>query len=467
MTSSMLQKSDLRGYQQRTVTALYEADALQLVVGMGGGKTATALTAIRELIDDGVIRRALVIAPRLVASQVWPNEPAQWQHLHDMRVKLVDGNATRRMRAFLEPADVYVIGINHVPWLVKYLAVMPHDHPLFDLLCIDELSKLKSPNGSWGKKLTSLADRWRIRWGLTGTPRPNGYLDQFRPLTVLTAGKLWGANFHQWRETNFRATDFKRYNWVIRQNHEPSIIRKIGSVTVTIADDEMPDLPPLTSLVHWVDLPKGAREIYDDMEKDLFAEFDNDPNVLAANSGVASGKLAQVSQGFMYSGPARIRLASSMGSDVNYLHNEKMEMLQELVEQLDGQPTLIAYEFVEDLRRINEAWPDLKWLGNEADSEANIAAWNAGEVPLLALNPASAAHGLNLQHGGSHLILYGMPWSSELYDQLIKRFYRPGQEKHCFVHHILARDTIDQVKFDRVHNKMEAQDAFKKYLRKV
>ena len=63
----MRQKSEMRPYQNRIATELYESDEEIAVARPGGGKTVGGLTAIEELMRDRHIRHALVIAPKRVA----------------------------------------------------------------------------------------------------------------------------------------------------------------------------------------------------------------------------------------------------------------------------------------------------------------------------------------------------------------------------------------------------------------
>jgi len=460
----------MRAAQQRTATMLYESTALQAVLKMGAGKTAAALTAIKELLEDGHIRAALVVAPRKVSQLVWPAEPKLWEHLCHLKVCYVSGPPEQRRKLLLSGGyDIYSIGVDNLPWLLKLLADLPADHYLFDLLCIDELSTLKSPRGKRAQKMRDNAKRWKTIWGLTGTPRPNGYEDQFMPMAILTRGKLWGKKFDQWRAEHFAPenNDFKggrvpldQLKWEIRPEHEAKIAADISSVSITLADDDMPELPPLTSVFHWVDLPPKIMAYYRTMERDFVAKYKDNPAVMAANIAVASGKLCQIVQGFVYEDDVTVQL----------LHTEKADMLVELVEGLNGNPVLLTYEFKEDLQVLEERWPGLPYLGAGV-SDKKVAQyekqWNASQLPILGLHPASAGHGLNLQHGGSQMIWYGMTWSAELYEQTLKRFHRPGQRLHCFAHHILARGTIDEVKYNRVVGKMTAQQAFETYLRRV
>jgi superfamily II DNA or RNA helicase len=171
----------LYGYQQRAATFFYERDAAFMVAPLGAGKGAAALTALAELIRDGHRRHALVVAPKLVATTVWPLEATLWPHLTHLRIAVVSGTPERR-RALLAAAptrEVTVIGVDLVPWLVDELAAYADDHPLLDVLIIDETSRLKDPSGKRARALLKIAGRFRTRWGLTGTPRPNSSMDLF------------------------------------------------------------------------------------------------------------------------------------------------------------------------------------------------------------------------------------------------------------------------------------------------
>src|SRR5262245_50640732 len=139
----------LRSYQQRAATYLYERDAAFLVAPLGAGKGAAALTALAELIRDGERCHCLVIAPKLVATTVWPLEITSWPHLEHLKIAVLDGSPDRR-RSLLATAaarEVTAIGVDLVSWLVGELADLADDHPLFDVLIIDETSRLKDPSG--------------------------------------------------------------------------------------------------------------------------------------------------------------------------------------------------------------------------------------------------------------------------------------------------------------------------------
>jgi len=473
-------KSDLRSAQQRTITKLYEEPAVAAVLGMGAGKTASALTAFVELKQDGHAQDMFVLAPKRVSQLVWPAEPRLWEHLRHLKVVFVGGTAAQRLQALKTPADIYAIGIDNTQWFVDWMATQKPARLSRSVLCIDESSRFKNPRGKRGKALFSYLYKnpaaFLAIWELTGTPRPNGYEDQFMPLKLATRGKLWGKSFDRWREANFYPVDYNGYNWRVQPEKEKSLIAAINTVTITIPFDEMPDLPMLNDgpdFIEWVDMPRDVRPVYDTMKKHLVAELEMlGQTAAAANMAVASGKLSQIVQGFLYGeGQAYSRDgAGKHWRNAERLHDVKMERLLELIETLDGEPALIAYEFQEDLAQLRGQFPNLPYLGAGVSDKAAIEfehGWNEGRFPVAAVHPASAGHGLNLQHGGAQLFWYGMTWSAELYDQLLKRLHRPGQTHPVFSRPILMRDTVDELKYERVRNKMTAQAAFQRLLKEV
>jgi SNF2-related domain len=453
-------KSDLRGYQDRFATALYENDELLLVARPGFGKTISALTAITELLRDKVIRHALVIAPKRVATVVWPDEIEQWAHVNGLRYAVLD-EAPHQRGFLLKPdqvrrRDVTLIGIDLVPWLVEHLNLAPDDSPLFDLLVIDEASRLRNPRGKRAQKLAKIAPRWKMIWGLTGTLRPSGPLDLFMPSRVVTRGRLWGRSFDAWRKRNFYPVDFQGYEWEPLPGAEDRLNAEIAPLIVTVKDDELVQPKP-TIVLDRVTLPTAARTQYDSMQRLLFAKI-AEGSVTAASAGVATGKLAQLANGFLYDNEGVAVLA----------HDAKRRWLEDLVEDATG-PTLLIYEFLEDLKLMQGIIGDLPYLGagaSDARAKLAIELWNAGKLPFMALHPASGGHGLNLQHGGSDMAWMSPTWSPENWEQTIARINRSGQKRQVVVRVCVASGTVDELKLDRVHHKMTAQAAFEAYLRR-
>ena len=277
------------------------------------------------------------------------------------------------------------------------------------------------------------------------------------PSAIITNGALWGRAFIPWQKRHFQPRDPLEREWVALPGAEARIAADFGTIAMTVAGEDMPDLPPLNVVVTSVALPDAVMVAYASMQEELFAAV-GERGIEAVSPLVATGKCAQIANGFLY---------GEGNEDPVRVHTVKIDWLRELLESLDGEPLLIAYEFVEDLRAIRRALGDIPALGGPTparEAKRLIEAWNAGTLPLLAFHPASAGHGINLQFGGSRMAWLSPSWSAELTEQAIARIYRPGQTQRVTIHVCVAAGTVDEMKRDRVHGKMSAQEAFKRHL---
>jgi len=456
--------SDLRPYQQRIATHLYENNEALCVLRPGGGKTAAALTAIADLIREGEIRHALIVAPKRVARVVWPDEIAEWAHTAGLTYQVLAGSPDKRLAKLHNSIDydLTIIGLDIVQWLLDALRDFHTDHMLYDLLVIDEISRLRNPTGVRAKELAKYAHHWRAIWGLSGTLRPNSALDLFMPSRVVTRGKLWGRSYYQWRKQWFYPSGYGGYDWKPFDGTEERLNAEIAPLTVMVPEDEIPKVTP-TIVLDKVDLSPLARQEYDRMQAKLLAHVDDD-TVIAASAAVATGKLAQMANGFIY--------GEGGNADVNDLHHAKRDWLADLLEQT-YEPTLLIYEYQADLEMLKQEVHkalglDLRYLGagvTDRQAAANIEDWNAGKLPVMGLHPASGGHGLNLQFGGADMAWISPTWSPELWEQTIARIARPGQTRPVVIRVCVARGTVDDMKLSRVHYKMGAQEAFEAWLR--
>ena len=461
---------DLRSDQQTCVDEIYGNDRAYVVMRMGGGKTATCLTAIAELLEDGHRRKAIVMAPPLVAATVWPNEPAKWEHLSHLKVEPLIGGPAKRLKTLeTSDADVFTVSDGVHKWIVDYLLGLEDDHPLRDVFAYDE-PKLKNPRGSIGKALRKIAPFTKTMWKFSGTPRPNGYEDLFMPASILKPD-LWGTDFDEWRRRNFMPMDFHGYAWEVHDFRAEQLEKDVQHFMVRAAEPKGARHGTLTSGAEFdfeFDLPADAEKQYRKMERDLLVELldgrdPDDPAVIAALSqAVASSKLAQIAQGFLYDDD----------KTAHTVHDTKREVLEYQLDAIGSETCVICYGFHEDADRIEEL---LKKQGRRygklgqgvslKQKVSYVEQWNEGRLDNLLLHPASAGHGVEAQFGGRRMIWYCPTWSAEQYDQTIKRLDRPGQEEQVYSHQIIARGTVDIVKRNRVEFKMNDQEAFKDMLR--
>ena len=201
-----------------------------------------------------------------------------------------------------------------------------------------------------------------------------------------------------------------------------------------------------------VRLDKETMKKYSNFEATLMLELLQGQEITAVNAAVLSGKLRQFANGAVY----------DENRNFITIHDAKLEALKELVEQANGNPILIFYEFRHDLSRILET---LKHCNPETLSNDTMSRWNNKEIPVLLAHPASAGHGLNLQFGGNTVIWFGTDWSLELYQQANARLHRQGQLKPVNVYHLITENTIDEDVIKSLDSKSDGQESLMKSIK--
>jgi SNF2 family DNA or RNA helicase len=437
----------LRDYQVEARGHLLRNPRAGLFMDMGLGKTATTLcTLTPEHLP------ALVIAPKRVAENVWDDEQRQWRP--DLRLAVAKGTPEQRKRAAATLPDILVLGRDNIGDL-RSLAP-------FRTLVLDELSSYKSPSSARFKHLRRLLRVNPVpnRWGLTGTPSPNGLLDLWSQMFLLDDGERLGRTLTAYRDRYFIAG--KRLpsgiitEWILRPEAEAAIHRKIDDICLAMETEGRVDLPETIINHVEVPLPPAVRQAYRDMKDNLVANLElfGGDLVSAGTAATMSNRLSQMSAGFSYSDDG--------DGSYTVLHREKVNALKEIVEGT-GSPVLVFYRYTAERDMIKEALGSLVHTVDEPDLQRR---WNAGEFPVLLAHPASIGHGLNLQKGPGHTIVWhSLTWSLEEWLQSNKRLARSGQAHPVVIHILQAPRTVDGAQFKRLGEKMTVEEALLEHLR--
>ena len=430
-------------YQQYMHKRLIEQPQLGLFVGMGMGKTITTLTAADELIYDRFeVDKVLIIAPLRVARDTWSDEVAKWDHLGRLRIAKIMGSAAERQRALQKDADVYIINRENVVWLVKSLRHWP-----FDMVVIDELSSFKSSSSQRFRALKHARPQMTRVVGLTGTPTPNGVVDLWPQMFLLDEGQRLGKTVSEFRRNYLypeKGSGHVVYSYKPQATAEDEIYKKISDIVVSLKSEDWLEMPERIDNHIRIAMPPEVDAQYRKLERELILELGDAP-IVAQTAATLSNKLLQLANGAAYNDDR----------GVDQLHDLKLDVLDEILEDAAGRPMLVFYSYQHDITRILKRFP----FGRKLNTSQDIQDWNAGKIPLLLAHPASAGHGLNLQHGGSIVAWFGLPWSLELYQQANARLHRQGQKDTVVVHHIITKDTMDEDVMLALERKDKGQEA--------
>lgn len=431
-------------YQTYATKFIEEHPVAAVLLDMGLGKSVITLTAIKNLcLDTFEVQKILVIAPLRVARDTWKAELEKWEHLRCIKYSVAVGTEAERKAALQNPANLYIINRENVGWLIEQSG-LPFD---YDMVVIDELSSFKSHQAKRFRSLMKVRPTVKRMVGLTGTPSSNGLMDLWAEFRLLDMGKRLGRFITHYRDEFFRPD--KRNGQVIfsykpKDGAEEEIYRRISDITISMKSTDFLQMPECVINEVEVSLSDKEMKMYNGLKKDLVLAISN-KEIDAVNAGALSNKLSQMANGAVYD------------EDKNYIeiHDRKLDALEDLIEQSNGKPVLVAYWFKHDLERIKK-----RFTVREIKTSKDIVDWNNGSIPVAVIHPASAGHGLNIQEGGSTLIWFGLTWSLELYLQTNARLWRQGQKsKTVVIHHIITKGTTDERIMKALRTKETTQEA--------
>lgn len=410
----------------------------------------------------------LVIAPLKACYQVWPAELKKWKDFNHLTFTILHG--PHKAERLEEDVDIYIINPEGLEWLIfgykgrtrQSFSARRWSNFAFDTLAVDELTKFKHSRGVRFKALKLVLGYFTRRWGLTGSPAANGLLDLFGQCYVIDLGNALGRFITHYRYKYFYNPDGMGWKWVPQAGAKELIYKQLKPLALRMDADDYLELPAINDVVQYLELPANARKIYDELEDDLVTQIE-ERIVTAANAATAGGKLWQVCNGGLYVDNDVAAIIGGKKRTTLKIHDVKTDWLEDLIDELQGQPLLIAYQFEHDLERLLERFgKDLPRFTGKASHDKEIERlWNDNELPYVAGQQDAIAHALNLQEGNAqHLAHYSITWNLETWDQLLRRIRRSGNKaKRVFRHVPIIRDSTDEDRWYALKAKNSGQRA--------
>jgi len=439
----MLTPDLLHDYQKRAVNFQCSSPTTMLWLDMGLGKTPITLTSIAHLLACNFLRGVVIVAPIRVIRLVWRQEALKWSHTRHLTFSMLTGTRDQRTRALLRPANIYLTNFENLGWLAEVLQTyfISKNRPLpFDGVVWDEISKCKNSTTERVKATRKILPHFKWATGLTGTPASNGYQDLHGQYLVVDKGERLGTS-----KTAFKSRFYRKagpHKELPYEGAENEIKQLIGDITLEMSAEDYNKLPDLVVNDINIEMPENLRTMYDRMEREFFILLDSGKEVEMFNQAALTNKCLQFANGAMYP-VAGMPLWEP-------IHDLKLDALEEIIDEAQGQQVLCSYGYRSDAERIMKKFAHLRPINlTECKSEASLvnamARWTSGDCPLMIGHPASMGHGIDgLQKAGHTIVWYGLNWSLDLYDQMNARIRRQGQGAPVICHRILMLDTLDQ-----------------------
>lgn len=435
----------LHNYQERIVSHIERHPHCILSVDMGLGKTAAVLAYIERAEPASV----LIIAPKRVAETTWLQEAQKWGFKCADKMTIAAGTKAKREKALYDKNKPYKVisrdNLGDLAWSDR-----------FDLLVIDELTTFKNVQAARTKQvLQIIADKVV---GLTGTFLANGAIDIYGQVAAVGLLQKFcaGLKFFAWRAMNFhdalQGSGLQFQKWTLNKDVTvEKLLTPIREQIFTLTAADYLTIPPVSSMWHKIELASETRRAYDDLQ--AFLGFELDGCNLTLSEGAAFAKLQTLCNGFIY---------DENGAAIRGKDSAKLEAVADFCERCkaEGEKVLLFYAFREEAVWLKEMLDSKKITAESVKKAGFMDRWNAGDIDVLFAHPASAGHGLNLQHGGRVIVWSSLTYNYELWAQANARLARQGQTRPVQIHYFAAENTCEARVWNALQNKHKLQTEF-------
>jgi len=429
-----------RSFQDRGADMVVKGGATFLMWDMGAGKTLTCILAMKRL---GI--PVLVLAPLNAATITWPDELDKWAP--DLAYTVLHGANKEHRASRAHLFDVTILNFEGLMWYYKMVSRKIFKLRKFFVIW-DESSMLKDHTTKrWEIMAEAMPIYSPYRVCLSGTPMPNVLVDLWAQYYLLDEGKRLRPDFYQFRSRYFNYTGPPRYVTTLKPGAQEHIYDKIADITDRLGPEDHIELPEVLHNDIYLELPNNLRRMYNTLEAEFMLEFSMG-DVVAGSKAVLYSKLRQFNQGCLY---LENEVGVPRGTPKRYevIHDIKAKALKSLVDTAAGNPIIAPIQFRFEHEQIEKVLkrkvPFIGGSTSPAESKRLVREWNEGKIPLLLCHPRSVAFSLNLQFGGHTILWFALPWEMDLYEQLIRRLRRRGQEHTVVVNRFIFKDTVDEV----------------------
>jgi SNF2 family DNA or RNA helicase len=431
MSLKLLDKNDLKEYQNKAIRYILQKKRCGLGLKPGIGKTICTLTAFSEIVGTQV-KKLLVIAPLTIAKNVWINEIGKWEHTRHFRVSICCGDEKKRLAGLNADADIYVINQENVEWMYD------QGFSKYGMIAVDESHEFKGSESYRFNALKKFHSKYMVL--LSGTPAPSGLMDFWSQQFLIDKGCMFGGNIGAFRSHYFRE---KKYGHGYECIYPKLIMNKLKRNWLFMDSKDYLQLPDKMMITTPVVIDNYDQ--YKKFENDFYLQI-KDMEITAVNAGVLCNKLIQYCNGAVY----------DQDRNVAIIHNNKIDMLEEIMKQHADENFLIAYNFKSDEERIKERFPHAVTMTAKVVNELQPL-WNEGKIKMM-LCQCNSGRGLNIQTGGRIIIWFGLTFRLDSYIQFNARLHRQGQDKPVIIYHLVGKDCKDERVMQVIGNKDLTQE---------
>lgn len=418
-------------HQREAIMYARGRKAVILHVGMGAGKTRTAIEILREYVLGREQVRVLVCCPKAVVA-AWAKQLALWWP--EMRVLCLEKGSSadkeKELRVALSDLSPLIVVVNYetawrmpVTEKIKWTAIV-----------WDEVHRLKAPSGAtsrWAARMGQKNPEAK-RLGLSGTLIAHSPLDAWGVYRAMESPELTTfPRTYTAFKSRYCVTNPRVPGMVLRFVNQEDMQKRIADTTFYRRTADCIDLPPISHDELAFDLSPAEARVYRELERE-FCAIVRDKTVTPANAMVGALRLLQCCGGFITADGEKE--ATAIDAD----GSAKARRFAEWLEDFPREPLVVFCRFRADIDAARAAIESSGRTVSELSGRVNdLARWQAGSTDALVAQIQSGGIGIDLTMA-SFGIFYSIGHSLSEYLQAVARLHRPGQTKHTQFYSLVA-----------------------------
>ena len=422
-------------YQNEGVESIQELEYAGILHEQGLGKTKIGLGVALYWLRAGVVTNVLVVTKKNII-ETWREEVGKHTWLEGY---VIGRNSTQTSYALTGRGKVFIINYEQARNLEDTIRTLQKARRVGAIL--DESQAIKNPEAKTSEALMRLREGFVRRLIMTGTISANRPYDLWNQIRFLDGGRALDMDYNEAkRRYDLPKSDEETESFAERMEE---LHGRISGFTIRETKETAGiALPPKTVETWEAILEKRQRALYDEYEQAAQVLIEREGGEILDDNGQILKTLGRLVECAAY----------PMGVDEGYDEQPgKDEVLDEILQRrVKGRKAIIWTGYRGNAERLAGRLGRGRSVvvhGGKGDDERNqhIREFKdeRNTAQLLIATPGSCKEGLTLTVA-QHVIFYDRGFRLEDYEQAQDRIHRLSQEYECFVHRIIAIDTIDE-----------------------
>lgn len=423
-------------HQKTTTDFILKNERVLVTSDPGTGKTRSVIDAFAQRRKS----RMLVLAPLSILEASWGDDIKKFAPHLTYSVAY----AKNREKAFSENVDIVITNHDAVKWLVKNSRFLSQ----FDMLCIDEFTAYKNKDSQRSKAALKVAQYFKYRVAMSGTPNSNTILDIWHPTLIVDDGERLGRRFYGFRSA-VCTSHFNGFanEWIDKSDAQEIVAASLHDINIRYKLEECIDMPEQTTRQMYVTLPKSIQSQYIALAEDSVL-YTGKTTINAVHAGAKVKKLLQLCTGAIY----------DENGVAQGIHSERYDLVMQLVQE--RKHSLVAFNWKHERDHMTALADKLGVSygvidGSTASHKRKdiVDRMQAGQLQVVFAHPQSAGHGLTMTKATT--VIWSSPtYNAEHYQQFNRRIYRAGQTQRTEIIQIAAKDTWETDVYEKLDGKL-------------